>query len=193
MKNYRWLVLLPLVLLCFHVQQAGGEERKGTISMGLQYQYGLLAGDSKYADTYDGGIGYAIKLKYYLGKKRAVGVSFENQYHESKIEPVETDDVKSLQFNITTVEYFRYFERNKSTSRYVVVGAGLCQPTALYKGGGPERKDDGPMITAGGGIEFFVNRSIAVDFRLKGSTLVNYDGLTTAGCFSIGFAYYVLN
>ncbi|MDI6809418.1 MAG: outer membrane beta-barrel protein [Candidatus Eisenbacteria bacterium] len=193
MKNYLRLVLLSLLLVCFRTHQVSGEERKGTISMGFQYQYSLMGGVSEYADNYDGGIGYGIKLKYYLGKKKAIGISFENQYHDATLEPATVDDPGRLQFNTTTVEFFRYFERNKPVSRYVVIGAGLCQPTVLWSAGGPERTEDGPIVTAGAGTEFFISRSIAVDFRLKGSTFVNDDGLTAAGFFSVGFAYYVVN
>ena len=193
MKIYLRLVLLSLLLICSRTHQVSGEERKGTVSMGFQYQYSLLGGDSKYADNYDGGIGYGIKLKYYLGKKKALGVSFENQYQESNLEDVGTDYPRRLQFNAETVEFFRYFERNKPTSRYVVIGAGLCQPTILWSAGGPQRTEDGPILTLGAGTEFFLSRSIAVDLRLRGSTFVNDAGLTAAGCVSVGFAYYVID
>ncbi len=193
MKPFIRMITVMTLLLVVLSGTSAGEERKGTVSLGFQSQYGALLGTSGYARKFDFGPGYGARFRYYLGKKRAVGVSFDNQYHNTSLEGQTGDYVKRLQFNTTTFDLFKYFSRNKPASRYITAGAGIFTPTKLYSQGGPEKLRDGPVVMFGAGTEFFITRAIAIDITARTFALINDDGLSTAGHISLGFAYYVID
>jgi hypothetical protein len=150
---------------------ASAQERPGTLSLGIQGQYGAIAGPSDFADDYDFGSGFAIRIRYALGGPQAIGISFESQTFDPDPKSTDENPPLELKFANAMVEYVRYFNRGAGRSQYAAFGAGLFHPSEV-RVNGVQLVSDGLVLTAGGGLEIFFRRNTSIDLSLRAYGLI---------------------
>ena len=107
---------------------------------------------SDFAEDYDWGAGFALRIRYALGGPQALGISFESQTFEpSNDAPEGPDEPLELKFAHVSVEYLRYFNRGHGRSQYALIGLGLAHPSEVRSGGVAE-VSDALLLTGGGGV-----------------------------------------
>jgi len=203
-----WLGLatgvLWLSLALAHPAQAY-EHRRGTPSIGVQFQLGFLGYDSEWADIFQPGRGVAIRAKQYVARNQALGFSFEQQkFNESTTVPL-TDPAWQpdfLQMQILMVDYYRYFMRQKRRTPYLIASVGFYRPEIVDEGAEDdfvpepgqtvEHPKEGVLARLGVGLEYFIVRAISVDGTLSGYYIntPSQDGLTVSGMFALGIHIY---
>ncbi len=184
---------LGLTLLVTSLDPASAQERPGTLSLGLQGQYGIITGASEFAERFDRGGGLAIRIRYALGGPQAFGISFESQSFGADREAQEGTelDAEKLTLSNATVEYLRYFNRGQGRSQYMVAGLGLYHPSDVRRAG-VAIASDGLILALGAGLEVFVLRATAVDVSLRANALLGNDALSTTLEAAIGFHHYLV-
>lgn len=168
------------------------QERPGTLSLGLQAQYGMIAGPSDFAEDFDRGAGFALRIRYALGGPQAFGISFESQTFGGDAESDAVDPPAQLKLANATVEYIRYFNRGEGRSQYVVGGIGLFHPSDKRKSGQLQVASDGLIVAFGGGTEVFFRRTSAVDLSLRANALLGGDSVSATLEAAIGFHFYLI-
>lgn len=196
LSNRRPLIhgLLLLFLLLGIGGAASAQERPGTLSVGIQGQYGVLAGPSSFAEEYDHGPGFGIRLRYALGGPHALGISFESQTFGADVSQLASsgsDQPRELKFSNATVEYLRYFNRGQGQSQYLVTGLGLYRPSDV-RATGLDPHGDGLILLFGGGSEVFVLRATAVDLSLRFNSFFGDAGVSATLEAAIGFHHYLI-
>ena len=190
-----WLPLLAgvlILLLGSGVVEA--QERPGTLSLGVQGQYGLIAGPSDFAELYNHGAGFAFRIRYALGGPQAFGISFESQTFGADASSVSTDEIAQpdkLKFSNATVEYLRYFNRGEGQSQYMVLGLGLYHPSD-ERTTGLEVSSDGLILAFGGGSEFFSLRTTSIDLSVRANALFGGDAVSATLELGIGIHHYMI-
>ena len=167
--------------------------RKHTISVGVQGQYGFIAGGSELDDHYDHGPGYAFRARYMLSPRTALAFSFENQQFDAiptnaPPNPAEPDS----HLVITTVagEGTFYFHRERETHPYLLGGFGYASPDVRYQNAGTRRVNEGPFLVLGGGFEHFVRARFALDAALRGFAQIGNSQLSLVTEVSVGINLY---
>ncbi|MCK4305173.1 MAG: outer membrane beta-barrel protein [Candidatus Eisenbacteria sp.] len=175
--------LATLLLLAILAASSGPadayEHRRNTPSLGAQLQYGYMGGDSAWPNTVRWGWGVAFKLRKYVSRQAAMGVSFEQQKFDRistlpsfKVIGDDYADLDHLQFQTLMLDYFRYFQRMRRRTPYVVVSAGIYHPQLLYdekneitgtEGQHSKHPRDSFIARLGAGLEYFVNRGFSID------------------------------
>jgi hypothetical protein len=170
---------------------ARAQERPGTLSLGLQGQYGTLLGPSDFAEDYDWGPGFALRIRYAFGGPHALGISFESQTFDPTPDPPEAlDEPLELKIANVGVEYIRYFNRGHGRSQYAVIGLGLSHPSEERTGGVAE-VSDALLVTGGGGVEVFVHRAVSIDISGRGYGMIG-ESVTASVEFAAGFHFYLI-
>ncbi len=168
-------------------------EERGTLTVGGQVEYGSLFGDADPTDEFDKGTGFAVRMRYYLGSSRALGVSLESQVFNGVEAPVSENQPRKFKDAILTVDYLFYFDRSSVLSRYVTVGAGFHHPGRDYRGGS-EVGPDGLVACAGGGLEYFFHRSASIDVSAKAYGLFGQkNGLMGSVEVAAGVNFYIID
>ncbi len=167
-------------------------EERGTLGVGVQGQYGFLAGDAEAAGDFDQGVGYALRLRYYLGNERAFGISMENQRFEGTPGLGLQYEPKEMTVAVFTVDYLMYFRRATALTRYLTFGAGFHHPGREYEDGS-EVGPDGLVLTAGAGFEYFFHRVASVDICVRGYGLFGQGGLLGSGEAAAGLNFYLID
>jgi hypothetical protein len=170
---------------------ARAQERPGTLSLGIQAQYGVLLGPSNFAEDYDWGPGFALRIRYAFGGPHAMGISFESQTFDPSSSAEATID-KPIQLKIAdvSVEYLRYFNRGHGRSQYAAIGLGLSHPSEERTGGVAE-VSDALLLTGGGGVEVFVHRTVALDVSGRAYGMIG-ESVTASVEFAAGFHFYLI-
>jgi hypothetical protein len=169
--------------------------RDGTLSLGLQGQYGTLFAGTGFADEYNHGLGLAVRVRYRIGEDQAVGVSFEGQRTDAKKDPVGPFDPAWLQSITTTIEYYQFFRTRKRTPQYLMIGGGLLQTRRHLNDGEIDFPGDGGALTVGAGTEYWWKRTLTFDFSVRYYGLIKGEdngttSLTHGVRGAIGFHYY---
>ncbi|MFH0777047.1 MAG: hypothetical protein V2A71_00305 [Candidatus Eisenbacteria bacterium] len=167
-------------------------EERGTLTVGGFAQYGMLAGDATAVDEYDKGVGYGMRLRYNLGRDRALGISLENQTFEAVPAPPGDDQPRKLKIALITMDYIFYFERRSTLTRYLTFGAGVHHPGREYHLNsiiGP----DGLVLTAGGGFEYFFHKLTSLDVSVRAYGLFGQDGLMGTAQAAAGINFYIID
>ena len=184
------LALLGWIIL-FAPERASAQERPGTLSLGIQGQYGTLLGPSDFAEDYDWGAGFALRIRYALGGPQALGISFESQTFEpSNDAPEGPDEPLELKFAHVSLEYLRYFNRGHGRSQYALIGLGLAHPSEVRSGGVAE-VSDALLLTGGGGVEVFVHRTVAIDISARAYGMIG-ESVTATVEFAAGVHFYLI-
>ena len=110
-------------------------QRPNTISLGMQAQYGMVRGNSRVADGFDQGPGYAFRFRYMLSSSAALGFSFEHQRYNSIQAPINVPgQFADSHVVITTVsaEGVFYVHREKEFVPYFLGGFGFATPDVVF-------------------------------------------------------------
>jgi hypothetical protein len=168
-------------------------EERGALAVGVQGQYGFLAGDAEATDEFDQGPGYALRLRYYLGNNRAFGLSMENQRFDAVPGAGDPDaPPRDMSAAVFTADYLLYFQRASTLTRYLTFGVGFHHPAKNYKNGS-EVGPDGLVLTAGAGLEYFFHRVASVDVCVRGYGLFGQGGLLGSGEAAAGLTFYLID
>jgi len=163
---------------------AAYEHRRGTPSVGGQIQFGMTAGDSQWNDLFDYGFGVVISVRQYIARDRAVGLTGQQQSFDridgnTRVITTGTDDASydRLQFQLLMIDYYVYFQRMAKRTPYLVVSGGFYHPQLIDEGKDVQgtsgeqvgfQHKDGLVLRAGGGLEYFVRRTVSIDGTLSG-------------------------
>ena len=166
--------------------------RPNTISLGLQGQYGVVKGNSRVAEGFDHGPGYAFRFRYLLSPLASLGFSFEHQRFGSINPPTNTGEFADSHVVITTVsvEGVFYIHREREAHPYFVGGFGIATPDVIYTEGQSARVNEGLFATVGVGMERFVRPRFSIDVSLRGYALVSNAQFTSMGQISAGIHLY---
>lgn len=168
--------------------------RKSTVSVGAQASYGLIRGSSRLADGFDHGPGYAVRIRYMLSPRAALGFSFENQTFgpAATYVPVNVITQPDTSLSMTTVamEGTIYFHRERVTHPYLLGGFGFASPDVVFKDQGARRTNEGPFLVVGGGLEHFLKPRVSLDFTLRGYAQIGNSELSSFAQLNAGFHLY---
>jgi len=188
-----WLPLLATLLSA--ARPAHAQERPGTLSLGVQAQYGLIGGPSDFGEDYSRGAGFALRIRYALDGPQAFGISFESQTFDGDASAVTEGDTipEKLKLANASVEYYRYFNRGEGRSQYAVLGLGLYHPSESRSGGVLQATNsDGLILLFGGGSEFFTFRTTSIDLSLRGNALFGGNAVSATIQLALGFHHYLI-
>ncbi len=167
-------------------------EERGALAVGAQGTYGFLAGDAVAAEDFDQGAGYGLRLRYYLGEDRALGVSMESQRFDGNPSANLQYQPEEMTVAVFTLDYLMYFQRASTLTRYLTLGVGFHHPGREYKDGS-EVGPDGLVLTAGAGFEYFFHRVMSVDVSIRGYGLFGQGGLLGSGQAAAGLNFYLVD
>jgi hypothetical protein len=168
-------------------------ERSNTISLGLQGQFGAVRGNSRIADGFDQGPGYAFRFRYMLSPKAALGFSFEHQRYGSIQQPINVPGAfADSHVVITTVsaEAVIYVHREREFVPYFVGGFGFATPDVVFAEDQASRTNEGLFGVVGVGFERFIRPRFSVDASIRGHALVSNSEFTSMGQVSLGIHLY---
>lgn len=168
-------------------------ERPNTISIGVQGSYGVVRGNSRLADGFSDGPGYAVRFRYMLSPSFALGFSFENhRYYDTGGEPSSEIGAGDSSVVMTTVaiEGVKYLNRASEAHPYFTGGFGYASPDIVDEIRGSARVNEGVFLTAGVGFERFVRSRFSIDITLEGHGLISNSELTTFAQICAGIHLY---
>jgi len=168
-------------------------QRPNTISLGLQGQYGIDRGNSRIADGFDHGPGYAFRFRYMLSPSAALGFSFEHQRYES-IQPALNmqGDFADSHVVVTTVstEAMFFVHREREFNPYFLGGFGYATPDVIFTEDQASRVNEGLFAVAGAGFERFIRARFSFDMSLRAYALVSNSEFTSMTQISAGIHVY---
>jgi hypothetical protein len=168
-------------------------QRPNTISLGLQGQYGVVRGNSRIADGFDQGPGYAFRFRYMLSPSSALGFSFEHQRYGSIQTPLNQPGAfADSHVVITTVAAEAVFFRNRASDMnpYFLGGIGYATPDVVYTDSQSSRVNEGMFATAGLGFERFVRPRFSIDVSVRGYAFVTNSEFTSIAQVGLGIHLY---
>jgi len=167
--------------------------RPNTISLGIQAQYGAVRGNSRVAEGFDQGPGYAFRFRYMLSSSAALGFSFEHQRYGAIQPPLNVaGDFADSHVVITTVsaEGVFYVHREREVNPYFVGGFGFATPDVIFTEGQSSRVNEGLFAVGGIGLERFMRPRFSLDVSIRGYALVSNAQFTSVGQISAGIHLY---
>ncbi len=175
--------------------------RAGQVGVGIQGQFGTIAGGQDLAATFDNGPGLAVRMRYRMRYERAIGLSFESQsmgakgFHgQAKGFPTQTDSVGFDKLTVTTAgaEFYQMFGTRTRTVKMISAGIGLAQFTGRLNNGETVYPvtNEGLFLSAGAGIERFFYRSWAFDLSTRYMALFHEQIVTHDVQVSAGLIFY---
>ena len=167
-------------------------QRPNTISLGLQGQFGVVRGNSRIADGFDQGPGYAFRFRYMLSPSSALGFSFEHQRYGSIQTPLNVGVFADSHVVITTVAVEGVFYRHRGSdfNPYFLGGVGYATPDVVYTDSQSSRVNEGLFATAGLGFERFVRPRFSIDVSVRGYAFVSNSEFTSIGQVGVGIHLY---
>ena len=167
-------------------------QRPNTISLGMQAAYGAVRGNSRLADGFSDGPGYAFRFRYMLNPSFALGFSFETHHWYDKGTPSTELGAGDSSVTLTTVsaEGVLYLNRESEVNPYFVAGFGHAAPDVVDELRGSTRVNEGIFLVLGAGLERFIRSRFSLDFTLRGNALVSNSELTTFATLSAGIHLY---
>jgi hypothetical protein len=168
-------------------------QRPNTISLGVQGSYGAVRGNSRIADGFTDGPGYAFRFRYMLHPSFALGFSFENHHYYDR-GGAESNELgagdSSVTLTTVSVEGVYYLNRASEVNPYFVGGFGHAAPDIVDELRGSTRVNEGIFLMLGIGLERFIRSRFSLDFSLRGNALVSNSELTTFASLSGGIHLY---
>ncbi|MBP7669015.1 MAG: outer membrane beta-barrel protein [Candidatus Eisenbacteria bacterium] len=181
------------------------EHRRGTPSIGGQLQFGFLGINSDWADVFQPGRGVSVRVKQYISRNQALGISFEQQRFQeqssvSLVDP-ECPSCKPdyLQFQTLMVDYYFYIQRPLKRTPYVIASLGFYRPEIVQEGTEDvvepgqtvSYPNEGVLGRLGIGLEYFVARTFSLDATLSGYYLnARENGTTATTMLALGVHIY---
>lgn len=168
-------------------------QRPNTVSLGFQGQYGAIRGNSRLADGFDHGPGYAFRFRYMLSPSAALGFSFEHQRFGSIQPPLDQPGApQDSHVVVTTVsaEGVFFIHREREFNPYFIGGFGYATPDIIFAEEQSSRANEGMFATVGVGFERFIRPRFSADFSVRGYALVSNSEFTSMGQVSLGIHLY---
>jgi hypothetical protein len=149
--------------------------RAGQVGVGLQGQYGTLFKSGQLGQEFGHGGGISVRLKYRMRYERGIGLSYESQHMTARRPRFDetafianADSVTRSKLSIATAGFdlYQFFGTRTRTPRYLNASLGVAAPISAKLSDGETQYPlggDGFYLAAGGGVEWFVYRSWAVD------------------------------
>jgi opacity protein-like surface antigen len=164
--------------------------RQGTVSLHGAALYGTLLGSGRFAETFSSGLGLGFALRYRSSQESSLGLGFEAHRFDAKVEADSAAAPKNLQLVVTTLDYTRHFNVRTRSPRYLVIGAGLMQSRQENNNEEKEFPGDGGVFKLGGGFEYWINRTLTVDFGVRYYGVLSQSQLNHDVQAGLGFAFY---
>ncbi|MGH7726347.1 MAG: hypothetical protein ACREOU_13045 [Candidatus Eiseniibacteriota bacterium] len=164
--------------------------RSGTVSLGGYLQYGTLFGSTRFAETFDNGLGGGFTLRYRSSSDQAFGLSFESHSFDASSPGDSAAAPEHLQLITTTIEYYKFFNTRKRMPRYLVIGAGFMQSRQTDRDGEKEFPGDGGTIKLGGGTEYWFNRTLTLDLAVRYYGILSQSEWTHDVQLALGINFY---
>jgi len=168
-------------------------ERPNTISLGFQGQYGAVRGNSRIADGFDQGAGYAFRFRYMLSSHSALGFSFEHQRFGSIQPPLNNPGAFADSHTVVTTvaaEGVFFIHREREFNPYFLGGFGFATPDIIYTESQAARSNEGLFATVGTGFERFVRPRFSIDVSIRGYASISNSEVTTIGQIAAGIHLY---
>lgn len=168
-------------------------QRPNTLSLGLQAQYGIDRGNSRIADGFDHGPGYAFRFRYMVSPSAALGFSFEHQRYGSIQPPLNVQgDFADSHVVITTVstEGIFFIHREREFNPYFLGGFGYATPDVIFTADQASRVNEGLFAVIGVGFERFIRERFSFDMSLRQHALVSNSEFTSMTQLSAGIHVY---
>jgi hypothetical protein len=168
-------------------------QRPNTISIGIQGSYGVVRGNSRLADGFSHGPGYAFRFRYMVAPSFALGFSFESQRYYNRggapsPTPGATDSVVVM--TAVSAEGVVYLHREREVNPYFLGGFGHASPDIVDEVLGSTRVNEGLYLVLGAGLERFVRPRFSLDFTLRGYALLSNSEFTSFGQVCAGIHLY---
>ena len=176
--------------------------RAGQVGIGVIGNFGTLLDSGQLGGEFGSGFGLGIRLRYRMRYERAIGLSFDQHYLDSRVlgypkgafsdqkDPLTDSLLTRDQLVMTTTgfDYYQMFSTRTRNVKWISGSVGLVQVSAKLSDGETQYPDggDGTYLGAGAGWERFVYRTWALDFEARyqaifyGST-VNHNLQASAG------------
>jgi opacity protein-like surface antigen len=168
--------------------------REGTLSLGMQGEYGSFLGNSGFGAEFNHGPAIAVRVRYRFAEDQAVGVSFEGQRFDAKVDSVSEFAPKYLNAITTTLEYYNYFQTRSRTPQYLMLGAGLLQTREHLNDSETTFPGDGGVISLGAGAEYWWKRTLTFELSLRYNGFIHSDNgktnVTHGVQAGLGFEFY---
>jgi len=167
--------------------------RPNTISLGIQAQYGGVRGNSRLADGFDHGPGYAFRFRYMLSQRAALGFSFEHQRFGSVQPPLNVPGQPADSHVVITtiaVESVIYSHRERETHPYFIIGAGYASPDIITADEQAARVNEGAFLVGGAGFERFVRERFSIDGSIRVYGQIANSEFSSIGQVSLGIHLY---
>jgi opacity protein-like surface antigen len=165
--------------------------RAGQVGIGMQGQYGTMLEAGDYGDLFSDGAGLAVRLRYRMRYERAIGLSFEGQTFDARVEGAPGDTtVKKLKLLLSGIEIYQMFDTRQKTHKNVSLGFGLAQASAEINSGETVYPDDGIYVSLGAGIEHFFWGSWAYDLSTRYMAIYQHQKPNHDFQVSLGLIYY---
>ena len=168
-------------------------QRPNTISLGMQAQFGVVRGNSRVADGFDQGPGYAFRFRFMLSSSAALGFSFEHQRYNAIQTPINVPgQFADSHVVITTVsaEAVFFVHREREFNPYFLGGFGFATPDVVFAEDQAARTNEGLFVVAGLGFERFVRPRLSIDASVRGHALVSNSEFTSIAEVSLGIHLY---
>jgi len=168
--------------------------REGTLSLGMQGEYGSFLGNSGFGAEFNHGPALAVRLRYRFAEDQAVGISFEGQRFDAKFDSTSEFAPKYLNAITTTLEYYNYFQTRSRTPQYLMIGAGLLQTRRHLNDSETDFPGDGGVLSLGAGAEYWWKRTLTFEFSLRYNGFIHSDNGKTSVTHGVqaglGFQFY---
>jgi hypothetical protein len=168
-------------------------QRPNTISIGIQGDYGIIRGNSRLADGFSDGPGYAFRFRYMLAPSFALGFSFENQRYYDKGGVPSTElgaGDSSVVMTTVSMEGVFYIHRDREVNPYFIGGFGYASPDVVDEVRGSARVNEGMYLVLGSGLERFIRPRFSLDFTLRGAGLISNSEFTGMVSLCAGIHLY---
>jgi opacity protein-like surface antigen len=157
-------------------------------------QYGTLMKTGEIGEDFGAGAGFGARLRYRMRYERGLGVTFERQ----GFDPRNKSDADTAAANTTLIatglEIYQMFGTRTRVTKMLSAGVGLAQVTQKLndketQAAGPG-VGDGFFVSLGGGLEYFVWQSWAVDVSFRYHAVILHETTNHDIQFGVGLVFY---
>jgi opacity protein-like surface antigen len=157
-------------------------------------QYGGLTKTGEIGEDFGAGAGYGVRLRYRMRYERALGLTFERQGFDPRTKSSADTAASSMTLTATGVDIYQMFGTRTRATKMLNAGVGLAQITQKLndnetQAAGPG-VGDGFYVSLGGGIEYFVWQSWAVDVSMRYHAVILHETTNHDVQFYAGVVFY---
>lgn len=160
-------------------QPAAGQsrvDRPGTVGLFGSGIYGVVTGNSRYGEEFDGGPGFSLGVRYVASRHWSLGLSFHSQQYDASSEGLAAG---SEELRMTDIRFDAYFYRDRGATapQYFLVGIGFFRPEIHHTASDVSFPSENLVLAAGMGAEIFIRETWGLDLSGR-----------VAGYFGSGFS-----